>query len=68
MPDTFAARLKACRKRAGYSQKKVAHLSGISAAWLSQYEHGHIEGIGLRNLLRIKRALGCSWDDLLPGE
>jgi transcriptional regulator with XRE-family HTH domain len=36
----FATNLKFYRKKAGYSQKKLAELCGIAAAQISHFENG----------------------------
>lgn len=41
--EVFAGRLKSIRLEAGYTQKQVAELTGISQSVIAKYETGKLE-------------------------
>jgi transcriptional regulator with XRE-family HTH domain len=45
------------RKRMGYTQKEVAHKSGLSIFTISSFENGSSTGITLLSLIRLLRAI-----------
>lgn len=52
------------RKASGITQKHLEHVCGFGPTTLSHYEnHKRVPSIGV--LRKIRRALGCSWEDLL---
>lgn len=58
--------LKKLRIRLGLSQSDLARLSGIASSVISNYECGEREP-GLKNLRKLRKALDCTWDQLLGG-
>ena len=54
------------RTQAGLSQERLAELAEIHTRFLQKVEGGKL-GTSLAVLIRLKRALKCSWDDLLAG-
>jgi transcriptional regulator with XRE-family HTH domain len=61
---TFGQRLRAARKKAGYSQSDLEEISGIPKARLSRYENGHVAP-SIQTLERLARALEVSEASLL---
>ena len=60
----FGARLKALIKKAGMSQNKLAKESCATPCAISRYVKG--ERIPRYvTLMKMRDALGCSWEDLL---
>lgn len=53
-------KIKEIRKKKGISQYKLAELSGISRATLSQLENGAQIDIRISTLMALARALNCS--------
>ena len=64
--DLFCQNLKRQRTNAGLSQEALAERAGISVRYLQLVESGRF-GVSLAVLLRLRRALGCSWNKLLEG-
>src|SRR5690606_4447153 len=60
--DRVAERLRSMRQRRQFTLQTLSTASGISAAMLSQIEHGR-SSPSIRTLVRIARALGvpASW-------
>lgn len=60
-------RLRYWRCKKGMSQEKLATLSGIRQSRISELENGRysVEGIPLRNAVRLARALGVHAEDLI---
>lgn len=54
----LGARIKATRKRNGWSQTKLAQAAGVSRARLEALENARIAEIGFKPLLRLLHALG----------
>jgi transcriptional regulator with XRE-family HTH domain len=50
-------RIKATRKTKGWSQTKLAEVSGVSRARLEALENARLAEIGFKHLLRILNAL-----------
>lgn len=61
----FGERLRKARLAKAWGQSALAARSGICAVVLSQYECSAREP-SLRNLVRLREALECRWEDLLP--
>lgn len=60
----FPVNLKKLRENAGITQKQLAEKAGIAVTQISNFECGpRLPNIA--NLVKIKRALKCSFDDLL---
>lgn len=49
------------------SQEKLAELADINARTIRRIEAGEIN-ILITTVARIRKALGCKWDDLMPSE
>ena len=64
--DLFCQNLKRQRINAGWSQEALAERAEISVRYLQLVESGRF-GVSLAVLLRLRRALGCSWNKLLDG-
>jgi transcriptional regulator with XRE-family HTH domain len=47
------------RKRMGYTQKDVAHKSGISIFTISTFENGSSTGITMASFIKLLRAIDC---------
>lgn len=58
--------IKAARQTAGLTQEKRAEKSDIAPRVLQKIEAGQIT-IFVTTLIRIRRALSCDNDNLLPG-
>ncbi|NCU32322.1 MAG: helix-turn-helix domain-containing protein [Candidatus Moranbacteria bacterium] len=56
------------RKRMGYTQKDVAHKSGISIFTISTFENGSSTGITMASFIKLLRAIDCleEIEKLLP--
>jgi len=57
-------RIRSYRKRAGFSQEKLAEKADLSAVFISNVERG-TENISVDALARIARALGVRLRDLV---
>lgn len=65
-PETFAARLRALRARAGLSVAQLAKKAGVNRTYLHNLEAG-LRGPSLQLALKLARALGTSlssFDDI----
>lgn len=60
----FGHRMASLRVALGLSQEAIASRIGLPASAISHYETGR-RMPSLLNLIRIRRALGCSWGALL---
>lgn len=58
-------RIKEIRIKKRWSLGKLSVLSGVSKGYLSELEHDVYENPSVRVLCKIKKALGCSFDDLI---
>lgn len=56
----------ALRKAKNLTQEKLAEGAGLSARYVQSIEAGEYFP-SLAVLVRLKRKLGCSWDELLRG-
>jgi transcriptional regulator with XRE-family HTH domain len=57
--------IKAARLAAGLTQEKLAEEADIATRVLQKIEAGQIT-ILVTTLIRIRREIGCDYDDLLP--
>jgi transcriptional regulator with XRE-family HTH domain len=64
--DLFSRNLKRLRTKAGLSQEELAERAEITARYLQSIEAGSF-GASLAVLIRLRRALGCSWNRFLDG-
>jgi transcriptional regulator with XRE-family HTH domain len=55
------------RRGRGWSQVRLAGLSGMGVAVVQAVEAGRVSRLRLETLFRLGRALGCSVADLVPG-
>lgn len=62
----LATRLTETRKSLGYSQRELAHLSGVSQQMISKLETGNAEGT--RDIVALARALNITAHWLQTGE
>lgn len=62
----LSGNLKRLRAKARLSQEELAERAEITARYLQSIEAGHF-GASLAVLIRLRRALGCSWNRLLEG-
>lgn len=57
-------RIKEVRKAKGFSQSSLSRVSGVCRESINRYENGHvIPDVSI--LLKLRKALGCSLDDLV---
>lgn len=66
MKDSFGARLKFFRSKAGLSQQQLADASGLSRKQISDYEVKLDVLPRLQNLFKISQALGIDSANLMP--
>lgn len=59
----FGAHLRQLRAERGMTQKQLAHLIGVSPAYLSALEHGHRGKPSFDLIQRIAGRLHIIWDD-----
>ncbi len=57
--------IRAARLDAGLTQEKLAELTTLAPRVVQKIEAGRIT-ILTTTLIRIRRALGCDYDDILP--
>jgi len=60
----FGARVREERERLGISQEELADRAGLHRTYIGGVERGE-RNLGLRNVIRVARALGVSPADLL---
>lgn len=60
----FGDRLRAALRRRGMSMHELARRSGMACAAVSYYCNG-LRDPGLSRLVRLRRALGCTWEELM---
>lgn len=58
--------VRATRKKAGFSQEKLADKADLSTVFISRIERG-VESPSVDNLLKIAKALGVRVRDLVAG-
>jgi transcriptional regulator with XRE-family HTH domain len=61
----FSRKLRRMRVSRGISQEKLAEAANLDIRSVQRFEAGEIN-IVLSSLIRIRKALGCKWSDLLP--
>lgn len=61
----FGANLKWQRVSRGVTQERLAELADLNTRTVQKIEAGEINVL-LLTAVRLRKALGCSWDDLLP--
>lgn len=60
----IAENLKRLRLARDWSQSRLARVSGIDVKQISNFECGE-RAPNIANLIKLKKALDCSYDDLL---
>lgn len=63
----FGSRLASTRAALGLSQSAIAARCGLQPSHIAHFESGR-RMPSLLNLIRIRRALGCSWSALLGND
>jgi transcriptional regulator with XRE-family HTH domain len=63
----FGANVRRERVAKGLTQERLAELVDLNIRTLQKIEAGHIN-ILVTTLMRIQRALNCSWDKLVGGK
>ena len=61
---TFGANVKRLRKQKKLTQEKLAELSDLQPRTIQKIEAGQLN-ILFTTILRIRKALGCSWERLV---
>jgi transcriptional regulator with XRE-family HTH domain len=61
----LGTRIRAQRKAAGLTQERLAELADVAPRTIQKIEAGDIT-ILVTTLARIRRAIGCRCDDLVP--
>lgn len=61
----IANRLKELRKKAGWSQQKLAEKSGLSYNTITKIEQGAATKPTIQTIIRIADAFGVSLDELI---
>lgn len=62
----FARRLYRMRTERGWTQEALAYRAGMDTSAIGHYENGS-RMPNCTALIRLKKALGCSFDELLSG-
>jgi transcriptional regulator with XRE-family HTH domain len=62
----FGNQVRKLREERGFSQEKLAEISGMHRTYLGGIERGE-RNVALCNILRLSRALGVHASDLLEG-
>lgn len=65
--ERFGFRLREIRLHRGISQEHLADLAGIDRTYVSGCERG-LRNIGLENIVKLARGLGCSASELLSNQ
>jgi transcriptional regulator with XRE-family HTH domain len=58
--------IKNLRKQRGFSQERLAQLSGATKNYIGQIERGEFHNVSIEKLTKISKALGVHITDLLP--
>jgi transcriptional regulator with XRE-family HTH domain len=62
----FGANLRRARTTKGMTQEKLAELADLNIRTVQKIEAGDIN-ILVTTLIRLRQAVGCKWDAVLPG-
>lgn len=62
----FGHRLRDLRQKQGYSQEKLAEVSGLHRTYVGSVERGE-RNVALRNIVRLAEALGEDPGELIRG-
>ena len=63
----FGANVRRIRTSSGMTQERLAELVDINIRNVQRIEAGEINLL-ITTVARIRRALGCSWNTLMPDE
>jgi transcriptional regulator with XRE-family HTH domain len=61
----FGGNIRRIRMSLGMTQERLAELVDLNARNVRRIEAGEITLL-ITTVARIRRALGCSWDELMP--
>ena len=61
----FGGNVRRIRTSSGMTQERLAELADINARNVRRIEAGELNLL-ITTVARIRRALGCSWDELVP--
>jgi transcriptional regulator with XRE-family HTH domain len=61
---TFGVNVRRERMAGNITQEKLAELADLNIRTVQKIEAGHVN-ILLTTVLRLQKALGCSWEDLM---
>jgi transcriptional regulator with XRE-family HTH domain len=64
MPAKPTINLRQLREQRGFTQQQLANKSGLASSQISNIECGQREP-SLKSLRKLRRALRCTWDELL---
>jgi transcriptional regulator with XRE-family HTH domain len=62
--QAFGANVRRLRYQLGWTQSRLAEAVDLELRTIQKFEAGDIN-VPLTTLYRMKRALGCPWDELL---
>jgi len=62
----FAATLLFLREDLEMTQRELEKISGLKHSWVSQFENCR-RAPSFHSLVRLKKGLGCSYNDLMYG-
>jgi len=63
----LGANVRRIRNSIGMTQERLAELVDINIRNVQRIEAGEINLL-ITTVARIRRALGCSWNDMMPGD
>lgn len=64
MNSQFVTNLRNLRQSKQFTQAELGEIATLSGCIIAHYEAGR-RSPGLPNLIKIKKALGCKWEELL---
>lgn len=64
--EKLGANVRHRREDAGLSQEELADLAGLHRTYVGSLERGE-RNVGLKNIVKLAKALGCTASDLLAG-
>jgi transcriptional regulator with XRE-family HTH domain len=65
LQKAFGANVRRERNRRGMTQERLAELADLSLRNIQRVEAGELNVL-MTTVVRIRRALGCSWEELMP--
>lgn len=63
--EIFGQNLRAVRQSRGFTQERLAYVSGIDRSYVGKIERGQVN-LTIDKLYLLAKTLGCSPKDLLP--